>query len=249
MADTMHRTLSAFGLELRLRRNLAAARLADKNAATREKWLALKHLDIREVIDVGANSGQFAAEVRREFPDATIFCFEPLPDVFEVLRRRFDGDSKVSAFNLALGEATGTLTMHRSDFTPSSSLLPMTDLHKREWPASAAHTEVQVQIARLDDWMAARGSEPQCDTLVKLDVQGFELQVIRGARETLRRSRAIVTEVSFETLYEGQASFAALHKELASLGFAYRGNLEQHLGRETGGILLADVIFENQARG
>jgi FkbM family methyltransferase len=241
----MHRLIGYFGLELHSSKKLAAARVAEKARLDRQKWRPLWNHEFATILDIGANEGQFAHEIRRECPRALVYSFEPLPDVFSRLQANVANDDRIVPVNIGLGEHSGAMPMHRSDLSPSSSLLPMADAHRQEWPKSAHFEVVEVGIERLDDWVARSGATLRRDLLVKLDVQGFELSVIRGGRETLRKARMVIAEVSFEELYEGQPLFAEVHAELCSMGFRYRGNLEQHCSRRSNRILYADAIFEN----
>jgi FkbM family methyltransferase len=240
-----HKLFNAFGLEVRLLRNVRRNRDAERIAAEHDQWRMLRHFRIDTILDIGANEGQFAQLMRRECPDAKIYSFEPLPDVHARLVEAFRDDPKVVPVNLALSDAAGTAEMNRSDFSPSSSLLPMAQRHREEWPQSAGHSSVPVRLARLDDWSLEAGLNGCEGLMVKMDVQGHERAVIDGGVDTLRRARLVVSEVSFYELYEGQPLFAEIHERLAGLGFRFRGNLEQHYSHKCDQILFADAVFEN----
>lgn len=205
----------------------------------------LRALPIGTIVDVGANEGQFALCANALFPAARIHSFEPLPDVFERLRARIGSCPAIRAWNLALGETAGTLRFERNDYTPSSSALPMTGGHKAEFPFTARSTPVEVTVERLDD-VAAR-LEIADDLLLKIDVQGFEDRVLRGADATLRRARAVLVETSFAALYEGQARHDDVHRLLLGKGFAYHGAIDQLVSSRTGEVLSADSLFLREA--
>lgn len=245
----IHRLLNAIGLEVRLLSNLRRNREAERLAAERDQWRLLKHFRIDTILDVGANEGQFASLMREECPAARIYSFEPLPEVFSKLVAAFRDDPQLVPVNLGLSDDAGTKAMNRSDFSPSSSLLPMGAMHVEEWPQSAGHTQVPVKLARLDDWAHEAGLADTSGLMVKLDVQGHEKAVIDGGRETIRRARLVIAEVSFYELYEGQPLFAEIHQALADLGFRYRGSIEQHYSRKSDQILFADAVFENMNLG
>lgn len=249
MKATIHRLLNKAGIEVRLVRNLKAAHLAAKRDQELDAWRVLAHHDFATVLDIGANEGQFAAMARRLWPAAHVHSFEPLPDVHAVLVEQFKDDRKVTPHAIGLSDQPGMQTMHRSNFSPSSSLLQMGELHKQEWPQSAGHQEIEVRLERLDDWskaqeVAAEGGlcKPM---LVKIDVQGFELSVIGGGENTLRAADFAVLEVSFIELYEKQPLFADIHARMSELGFIYRGNVEQFTSKDKTRVLFADAIFEN----
>ncbi|MDQ3918983.1 MAG: FkbM family methyltransferase [Acidobacteriota bacterium] len=203
----------------------------------RRDWL--KSLPVRTVLDIGANTGDFAAEIRDLLPEAFIYSFEPLRDAHAQLVSRMGGDGRFRAFNFAVGAEDSRAVIHRSAFSPSSSLLPMLDLHTEAWPHTAEAATEEIDVRRLDS--VAVEEEPEL--LVKIDVQGFEDKVIEGGRATLARASYVVTEVSFARLYEGQPLFEDIYGLLAGMGFAYRGSLWQLPDPRDGRPLQADAVF------
>lgn len=112
------------------------------------EWL--KTSNIRTVIDVGANVGQFASTMNHLLPDAEVYSFEPLADCYEAMRLRLAGVPNFHPFKLALGSEDSMVDFQRNDFSQSSSVLPMADLHRDAFTWSAHSTTVQVKMARLD---------------------------------------------------------------------------------------------------
>lgn len=131
--------------------------------------------------------------------------------------------------------------MHRNDYSQSSSLLPMAELHKRAFPETRHSTPETVQVKRLDDVVADLRIERPA--LLKIDVQGFEAKVIAGATETLKLADVIIVETGVEALYEGQALFDDVYRMLYDRGFRYRGNHNQLLSPDDGRVLQADAFF------
>jgi FkbM family methyltransferase len=196
---------------------------------------------IKTILDIGANDGSFARSMRARFSDAGIISFEPLHHPYAALVENMKGDEKFNAYNTALGEHAGETVIHRSASDPSSSLLPMAELHKKLYPKSAEHTDETIRIARLDDVIGIYPLERP--VLVKIDVQGFEAGVIRGGTDTLRKADIVLVENSFVTLYEGQALFAEIHHLLHGLGFSYRGRSETHYDPTTKEPVYEDSVF------
>ena len=97
-------------------------------------WLA-KH-NIAAVLDIGANTGQFAAQIHKLLPNAAIFSFEPIKKCYQTLINNMADVPKFHAFNYALGDTDTEMEMHVNDLTPGSSLLPMADLHVQAYPYS-----------------------------------------------------------------------------------------------------------------
>jgi len=198
-------------------------------------------LDIKTVIDVGAHTGEFARMIKGVLPEAEIFSFEPLKAEFERLRQQMQNGAGFMAFNCAVGDRNETVEIHRSSYAQSSSLLPMAQLHKDAFPVSAGHTVEKVEVKRLDDVL--RDYELKREILIKIDVQGYEDKVIGGAEQTIDKAKAIIIEVSFRELYEGQPLFQNIFQLLSEKGFRYFGNLYQLLSPVDGAPLQADALF------
>jgi len=244
---TAHRLLNAAGLEIRLLRSIHAAHAAERRDREIQAWRVLGHYPFACILDIGANEGQFAEIARRIWPLAQVHSFEPLPDVYAKLVSKFHNAPLVTAHNIGLSDQPTTQRMHQSAFSPSSSLLPMAELHRSEWPQSVSHIDVDVRLERLDEWARSTIPDALSPLLIKIDVQGFELAVINGGVETMQCAAIVVLEVSFYELYEDQPLFGQIHDRLVQLGFIYRGNVEQFCSRDHHRVLYADAIFENTA--
>jgi FkbM family methyltransferase len=204
--------------------------------------LGLNQLPIRSVIDVGANTGQFARHISQFFPQAKLYCFEPLAEPFAELRRWAAAQSgRVTAFNVALGAEAGETQMFcHVEHSASSSLLATTEVCNQLYPQTRAQDSVSIKLTTLDAALADESLPP--DVLVKLDTQGYERQVIRGATATLRQTRAVIVEINLYRLYDQQPSFIELATMLNELGFRYAGNLEQTCS-PTGEVVYVDAVF------
>jgi FkbM family methyltransferase len=201
----------------------------------------LKTFNLRTVIDAGAHTGEFARMIKELLPEADVISFEPLPESFRQLERAMRDVPGFRAFNCALGEAEAVLEMHHNDYSQSSSLLPMADLHREAFPETAHDTEETVRVRRLDDALAGIALEPEL--LIKIDVQGYEDKLIAGGGLTISRARVIIIEVSFQELYEGQPLFDDIYHLLTGRGFTFMGHLYQLLNPSNGSILQADALF------
>jgi FkbM family methyltransferase len=193
---------------------------------------------IRTVIDVGAHNGEFAKLSAVCFPGAAIHCFEPLPICQPALAALARQDPRVTIHPFALGEVEGDIAMHQCDFESSSSLLQMQDGLRSLLPAGTRSTLVQAEVRRLDSFQ----SIVEGPAFLKLDVQGYELHVLRGARRALESIAAIQAEIIFEPFYEGQADFRSLINMLADAGFRFVEFLHVHRNAE-GRLLYADGAF------
>lgn len=226
LKDAAKRTFRTIGLDIKFHR---------------EPLRFLRSYGIRAVLDVGANEGQFAAHIRKVLPDASIYSFEPLAAPFRKLVETHRGDRHFEAFQVAVGSEAGEADFEMHDSSVTSSMLRPTDRFARMVPSTAARTRVKVPVVTLDGWAAGR--DLATPLLVKLDVQGFEDRVILGGRETLARASAVISEVSFVGLYEGQPLFEDILDLMRSLHFRCGGMLGGFSDLETGEMLEADALF------
>lgn len=195
------------------------------------------------MIDIGANTGQFAQMIHEVIPSAQILSFEPLSDCFSELKFNLNGIPGAQAFNIALGAKSGDQVINKSSFSPSSSILNMADVHKKIWPQSADCEQEKIRVERLDDVFREKNLEK--NVMIKIDVQGYEKQVIEGGVNVFSRATIAVVEVSFTELYQDQPLFDDIYDVMMKLGFRYAGNIEQFSNPNDGRPLFADAIFEN----
>ena len=208
-----------------------------RRPASEHDWM--KNLHIRTVLDIGANTGQFASRIRTILPDTSIYSFEPLADAHALLLTEMKDDPSFKAFNFALGDENTRTKINRSRSSPSSSLRRMLELHTAAWPYTAEVGTEEIELKRLD----CLDLTIEKSLLVKMDVQGFEDKVIAGGRMTIGAAACVITEVSFERLYEGQPLFEDIYLMLREMGFEYRGNWDQLPDPRDGKVLQADAIF------
>lgn len=156
--------------------------------------------DIATVIDVGASRGQFALFAATRFPTARIISFEPLPGPGRKLEAVM-GD-RVEIRRTAVGQQAGTVTINISRQDDSSSVLTIGEAQESHFPGTEAVDSREVEMASLDQ---ALDSPPRRPCLLKIDVQGLELEVLKGAEETLKQVDEALIECSFVELYQGQA--------------------------------------------
>jgi FkbM family methyltransferase len=230
MKHTVARWAERFGYEIR-RQDQA------------RRWLA--HRGFASIIDIGANEGQFAQQARKALPDAWIHSFEPAEVPYARLVQAFQGDARFQAYPAAVGEEAGPAALQVNAFSPSSSLLPLAAAHREAFDFAQPASSLRVEVVTLDAWAAQRPLPGPL--LVKIDVQGFEDRVLRGGWQTLARASALLIEVSFVELYEGQWLFAQLDALLAGRGFQCSGFLDTYCHPKTGVPLSADAWFERVA--
>jgi FkbM family methyltransferase len=228
--ESLKRLLKGMGYELRQYtplRSFAAARDA-----------MLREVDV--VVDVGANAGQYGEQLREGGYRGRLVSLEPVTEAYEELRRRASADGAWEAVHVAASDADGELTLNVTDDSRSSSALPRNErfADKPGWGAKESRT---VAARRLDA-MADELLRPGERAFLKIDVQGYERQVIEGAGAALGRFQGIELELSVTALYEGQPSLAEMLPLLAARGFR-PVSLEPILLDDDGLLMELDGLF------
>jgi len=169
-------------------------------------------------VDGGAHDGQMAMRFCKRFPGLEVHAFEPNADLFPKLQANLKA-LPGTRHQLALSSRSQTLEMFINDSPMTSSVLPRNDNSVRYFDAVTRIKEVRkLQATSLDDWFDRSGLD-RVDIL-KLDLQGYELEALRGAERLLRRGVGCVyTEVNFVPFYEGSATFGQIDVYLRSLGY------------------------------
>lgn len=198
-------------------------------------------IEAATVVDVGANRGQFALVARRRFPHATIHACEPQPAVARTLTELFAGDTAVHVYAVALGARAGERELHVTRADDSSSLLPPTERQTRTFPGTDEVASIRVPVERLDALLPAARITRPC--LLKIDVQGSELEVLRGAEGTLSAVDQVYVECSFVELYGGQALAGDVIAHLRERGFRLAG-FSHPAYSFSGACLQADLLFD-----
>jgi len=218
-----------------------ACGLEVSRASRFEPYEWLKDMNFRTILDIGANTGQFAAQFHRLFPDAKLYSFEPLEDCYNKLLKKMGRVSNFRGFNFALGDKNGEAEIYENEYTPSSSLLPMGKIHKEAFPFTKNVATKTIKIRRLDDILGELDIVD--DILVKIDVQGTEDKVILGGEKLISKASALILETSFQPLYEGQLLFDGVYDLLREKDFVYAGSEHNIRNPQDGSILQCDSIF------
>lgn len=200
--------------------------------------------DIATVIDVGANRGQFASLALAAFPGAMIYCFEPQAAASAKLRQvvtKSGGRDRVHVFETGLGAGAGQRPFYVASEDDSSSFLPMTSLQLREFGGEHV-LSTTLPIQRIDAILRCVDLIPP--VLMKIDVQGFELEVLKGSTALLDCVNDLLVECSFAELYAGQPQAAEIVSYLHSRHFNLL-RLKPSASRADGSLLQADLLFRH----
>jgi len=173
------------------------------------------------IIDCGAHVGADSIEFARILPNSKIYCFEPIPSIFYNLKKATRKYSNISCFQLALGSENCEVDFYVSsgNSDASSSLLPPSG-HLSSHPDVFFNEKIKVNSQTLDSW-ADQNNISKIDFLW-LDMQGFELNMLKASVKMLNQVSIIHTEVSLSDTYEGAPLYAELREWLLQNGFIVR---------------------------
>ena len=232
-------------LKILVRPGLAKALLHSGVAGGVEHTVVLSQIEgCHTVVDIGANRGQFALAVREILPDTNIFSFEPLPEPAAIFARVFADDSRARLFQSAIGTEAGESIIHVSGRDDSSSLLPITSRQNQLFPGTGETGTMTITVGRLSHYLSE--TDIPGPALLKLDVQGYELQALKGCEELLHCFEWVYAECSFVELYEGQALAPEVIDWLREHGFNLVGKYNVCKDK-SGQEIQADILFRRAA--
>ena len=235
LKQTVKKLINAAGFDLR--------RISPNTNPADQLRRGLDRFNIDIVFDVGANTGQFASELRTVGYSGTIVSFEPLSDAFEALTKHARPDVSWQVHpRCAIGDLDGEIDINISGNSVSSSVLPMMEAHSAAAEQSAYIGSERVPIFRLDSAAAAYLSDSSC-YLIKIDAQGFEWQVLDGAAEMLHGAQGVLCELSLVPLYEGQRLWQEIIHRLEKEGFTLWSIQNGFTDSRDGRTLQIDGIF------
>ncbi len=178
------------------------------------KFLQVKKLFSREpvVVDIGGAHGDTTAYFLKLIPGCRVYNFEANPDLASQIKKRF-ADERVKPFSVALSDKEDTITFHIANNTFNSSYKTINNNDQFQEVRS-----VDVPASPLDTIMEKESDVAEIDIL-KLDVQGAELDVLRGASQTLKKTKLLIVEQSVDSPYEGGSKYFEVDKFLRDAGF------------------------------
>jgi FkbM family methyltransferase len=187
---------------------------------------------------VGANIGEWTADFLNFCMPRRMICVEPEPSLAAGLRQRFADDPRVEVRQTAVGEKAGTAEFKLMQNSVLNSLrapaASMQAIHPEPFQVKKV---IKVEVNPLDAIAPAEGRI----TLLKIDTQGFEREVLAGATRTLQRTDYVMLEVNFQPHYEGEAAFFELDGIMRSHGFCIGNYSKPQGGRRQ--ALFADMLY------
>ncbi len=210
----------------------------------------LQTFEIDCVLDVGANTGQYRDFLRDQVGyEGTIVSFEPIPDLVEILRSRASQDRKWFIEGCALGAASGQATFNVMVNTQFSSFLdPDHSMAESLYGQNEVAQTIAVEVKTIDGVIPALKDRLGIKRpYLKLDTQGFDLEVLRGTREQLKTIPALQTEISIKTIYHNMPNYFEAITALESLGFGISGIFPIHPELQFPEAIEFDCIMVNKA--
>jgi len=193
------------------------------------------------VFDVGANVGQTAFYFDRWFPDARIHSFEPIPETFRVLEAKVSRHPKIRCHPIALGS---TNEVKRIRLMRDSELNTL--VHEPALESEATDGFADVTITTIADF-CEKEQIREID-LLKMDTQGYEVNVLTGAKDRLRRTAFVLAEVGLQSPRIYVSPFPAVHEYLRSAGFFFCGLYDSFRHWETKLLVsFANALYVNTA--
>jgi FkbM family methyltransferase len=230
-------------MNVSISRSPPAARFAFRLARTCDVF------QIATILDVGANRGQFGIEMRQAGYTGRIVSFEPLSSAHLLLSAVAANDPDwIVHPRCAIGDRDGLTTINVARNSLSSSLLPMTEAHVQAEPLARYAALEETEVCRLSSVANAYMTAPG-QTLLKIDTQGYEWQVLDGAAELLPRVTAVLAEASFVELYEGSRLWRDLIDRLEESGFSLWSIHPEFNDPLTGQTLQCDVLLVRVSEG
>ena len=236
MKQKLHRLLNTILVEI------GFELLRFPNGLLKKRIELLRKYKVDFVFDVGANTGQYASQLRRAGYKGEILSFEPLNEAFAALRKKTDQDNLWNAVQMGLGDFDGEAVIHVAENSVSSSIRDIKNEHVQAVPKSKYIAQETITVRKLDTVFHEYKKEGKT-CFLKIDTQGFEKEVINGALQSLSAFAGIQVEMSLVPLYEGESMYEELKKLIEQNGFELFSLEPGFSDPGTGKLMQVDGVF------
>lgn len=227
--------------------NLEIDKLSPRSNPELQVARILEKMQIDLVVDIGANEGQFASEIIYFGYKGKILSFEPLSSAYSRLLGSSANTSSWEVYpRCAIGDHDGEIEINISNYSVSSSILPITKLHLNAEPRSKTIGKEKVKIYKLDSIIFPY-IESSKNAFLKIDTQGFEWQVLNGCEKSLSSFKGILCELSLQPLYESQHLWLEIIERLRNNGFYLYAIQPGFTDPSSGQTLQINGIFLNKS--
>ncbi len=212
-------------------------------------WRILEDVSALEtphvVLDLGARNGWFFKCWKEYSKGALVHAFEPDYEAYEILAQQYADQNDVSISPMGVGATKSLQTFYyMQNSSVSSSFLPHDSQAWADIKYDAGEIqERQLEITTLDDYCEQKNLEDIY--LIKIDIQGYELEALLGATSTLDRTSYLLIESSIKPLYQDSANFTQVHDFMAARGFHLMNFRAWHRGNNQ--LIEADMLFRRNS--
>ena len=208
--------------------------------------LLTEGLAVDAILDVGANTGQFATLVRSLGYQGYIFSFEPIPELYELLCGKAKTDNKWFVYPVALGSSDGNEDLLVTRDSAFSSFYQPSTYALNRWELAKIESRITVDVKRLDTFHAEVLSEFDTHRMfLKMDTQGHDLEVFKGATGVLPKLVGLQSELQVIPAYEQVAGYLSVLDAYSQAGFALTGLYPISRDKETLAVIEFDCFMKN----
>lgn len=241
MKAKLYKLFHKFGFEVRTLKSLEA----EQNNKFHNPFTQLKELHTSStctIFDVGAYDGRISKEFFKIFPKAVIHAFEPFPESYSKLKDFQSHQTSLVINQCAVSDSKGTKSLYVNSFAPTNSLYQPNQVNEYHDALMKTQSKIDVSVTTLDEYCLEQGIASI--DILKMDIQGGELDALRGASKLLETKsiKYIYVEVEFVEMYKQQPLFIDIAVFLKNQGFSLY-NLYHNVNDSTGQIMWADALF------
>ena len=207
----------------------------------------IRNFKIQTILDVGANEGQYAIQIFDSGFKGKIYSFEPISDVYKILQKKAGDSQKWLTFNQGIGSREEEVMINVSENFVSSSIFNVSSASTDAEPQTQTVRKEKIKITTIDSFFSANTFEN--NILLKLDIQGFELEALKGALNSLPKLKLIQSELSFVKLYDNIPLYDEVIKFLEQHGYEIFTIIPGFRDNVTGRLFQADGIFVKKESG
>jgi len=184
----------------------------------------LKQCSVNVVLDVGANHGQFARDLRKAGYRGEIHSFEPVTGSFEIIKQLSKNDPGWHVHKLALGDTNASKDIHVFGASELSSFLAANEFGAKRLDGMEQTHKESVQVSTLDDFLTGNDlNQPGQKIFLKMDTQGFDLNVFKGAQKSLDFIVGMLSELSFQPIYTDMPTYSQVLNAYEQAGYKTTG--------------------------
>ncbi len=208
----------------------------------KSRQIALTNFGINKIFDIGANTGQYAMDMRNDGFKGKIISFEPLSSAFKQLEKNASRDTDWITRNMAIGDSDGETVINVAGNSLSSSVLEMLPAHLKSAPESAYISTEKIAIKKVDT-IFNDFYEDGDQILLKIDTQGYEKNVLDGAELSIPKIKGIKLEMSLIPLYKGEMLFFEMVQYMESKKFKLYSLENTYSDPQSGQLMQVDGTF------